>query len=549
LVRFSGLTPPGFSGRYNRTGGVLRRLRLFIAVVFQGLTVVLTGAKDQPNFSGVWKLANGTNPQFLIMDQRDTDLRVVQFIGDKPFTIRGPIDGQTHPQIVDRYSCDFLARLEGDSLFLDTKYEARDSKSPAEQIHIRSLMRLAADGWTMSERRTNISPQKRTSREKWQKQDSPPGEVFISGFDNRRKLQDLGADLSGTEGNRLRGLAASAFNNVSQAELELAGIADQQPGSRYRDEARQALAAVYGRNGMARKALEYDKSADHSYYSQATKHSGISVARRGNARVQLTRDPDGRIMLPVAVGGKESRFMVDTGTALSWLRRSEAERLGLKLESYHHSVGDGNVSYDGILAIVPDVTVGATRFENVPFLVVPDARCDWPGIVGMNLLLKLETLRWNAGSEGETGFPAQEMDVGKANLCFSEFLLLVEVGLKNKTKMVFFVDTGDNHTKLFPEFATRNLDLVIANGRLSVEPWHAQGASGEARVVNFGDITLSLGGADQTLQPPLLLEKPSVNDRLRGQYRNGRVEPCEERDLGFSGDAADPGIGSKLPAA
>jgi predicted aspartyl protease len=399
---------------------------------------------------------------------------------------------------------------------LDTNYEARDSNSPAVHIHIRSLMRLAADGWTMLERRTNISPQKRASREKWQKQDSPPGEVFVSGFDNRRKLEDLGADLSGTEGNHLRGLAASAFNDVSQAELELTGIANQQPGSRYRDEARHALAEIYGRNGMARTALEYDSSADHTYYRQAAKSPEISVARRGYARVQLTRDPEGRIMLPVAVGGMESRFMVDTGTALSWLRRSEAERLGLKLGSYHHSVGDGNASYDGILAIVPDVTVGATRFENVPFLVVADARCDWPGIIGINLLLKLETLRWNPRGEGETGFPAQEMDIGKASLCFSEFLLLAQVGLKSKGKMVFFVDAGDNHTKLFPEFATRNLDLVVANGRLSVEPWHAQGASGEARVVNFGDITLSLGGVDQTLRPPLLLEKPYVKDRLVG---------------------------------
>jgi predicted aspartyl protease len=286
--------------------------------------------------------------------------------------------------------------------------------------------------------------------------------------------------------------------------------------SRYRDEARKALAEIYGRNGMARKALEYARSADHNYYSQAAKRPEISVARRGYARVQVTRDPEGRIMLPVAVGGKESRFVVDTGTALSWLRKSEADRLGLKLESYHQSVGDGNVSYDGILAIVPDLTVGATRFQNVPFLVVPDARCDWPGILGINLLLKLETLRWNPGGEGETGFPAQEKDIGKANLCFSEFFLLAEVGLKNRGNMVFFVDTGDNRTRLFPEFATRNLDLVMSNGRLSVDPWHAQGTSGEASVVHFGDITLSLGGVEQKLQPPLLLEKSTVKDRLAG---------------------------------
>jgi predicted aspartyl protease len=102
------------------------------------------------------------------------------------------------------------------------------------------------------------------------------------------------------------------------------GIASQQSLSRYRDEARKALAEIYGRNGIARKALEYDRSADHSYYSEAAKRPEMSVARRGYARVQVTRDPEGRIMLPVAVGGKESRFVVDTGTALSWLRKSEA---------------------------------------------------------------------------------------------------------------------------------------------------------------------------------------------------------------------------------
>lgn len=47
--------------------------------------------------------------------------------------------------------------------------------------------------------------------------------------------------------------------------------------------------------------------------------------------------------------------------------------------------------------------------------------------------------------------------------------------------MVLFVDTGDNRTRLFLEVTTRNLDLVIPNFRLSVEPWHAQGGFGRGQ--------------------------------------------------------------------
>ena len=183
-------------------------------------------------------------------------------------------------------------------------------------------------------------------------------------------------------------------------------------------------------------------------------------------------------------------------------------------------VGDGNVSYEGILTIVPLVTIGATRLESGPF----------PWLC----LTHAAKMAWHYGhrSDAEGGDPGGGMRAVRARpgsrlrrrigqvrpTCVLGFgYLLTEVALNGKGKAILFLDTGNNGTRFFPRFAIRNLDLVSANGRQTVEQWHAQGAHGERREVTLPEITLSFGGVDETLRPVLVeLEKPSVNDRLDG---------------------------------
>jgi len=484
-------------------------LRFSPWLILAGLTAVSTGAESKPNFSGIWKLLNGDHPQTMIIEQNESELRVLQQVEDRLDTVKGPIDGQPHLQSAEGHPEGFLARWEGVSLFFQAKNEAH-------------LMHLAANGQTMSVKRTNVT-QPATFREKWEKQDPLPQEDILTPFDGRRQLDDRSVDLSGVEGNRLRGWMAHAFNDVPQAERELLPIINQNPPSKFRDEARRRLAEVYQRNGMVRKALPYWGMGERTFfYKGLAKYPEMAVTQRGYARLAATHDSDGRILLPVTAAGKDASYEVDTGANLSMLSMSEARRLGLKLERLRMIVMNGIVKFDAPLTIVPVLTVGAIRLENVPFWVVPDARQDWPGTLGIDVLLKLETLRWNAGGDVEIGFPAQEKNVRDANLCFWDHDLLTDVpstdaASNGHSGMIFFLDMGANRTELYPRFAIGNLDLVSASGKQSLNEWDALGGHREIMELTLPEITLSIGGSFATKRPAgVLLEKPPLHAKIHG---------------------------------
>jgi hypothetical protein len=209
--------------------------------------------------------------------------------------------------------------------------------------------------------------------------------------------------------------------------------------------------------------------------------------------------------------------VVDTGSFNSLLRMSEAVRLGLKMEPLTRRISDGNVSFDATLTIVPALTAGATRIENMPFWVVPDTRLDWPGILGADVLLKLETLRWNASGAAEIGFPAEEKNAGKANLCFWGDAILTTAWSSAQRDMVFFLDTGDNSTVLYPRFAASNLDLVSANGVRGSLKWNGHGARSEQIGLTLPEIPLRIGGFDATVRDSgVLLERSHTYNEFHG---------------------------------
>jgi predicted aspartyl protease len=316
----------------------------------------------------------------------------------------------------------------------------------------------------------------------------------------------------------LRGWIAYAFNDVPQAEREYLAIINQEPASRFRREARDNLAEIYWRNGMVQKALRYYRFVDRLFYRRFAKYPEMSVTHSGYARFQTTRDSGGHIMLPVVAAGKDASYVVDTGANKSMLRLSEARRLGLKLEPARMGMVNGMAKVVAHLTIVPVLMVGATRLENVPFWVLPDARLDWcPGIFGIDVLLKLETLRWDAGGAAEIGFPAEQKDIRNANLCFWRNDVFADVSAYGQGNMIFLLDSGTPRTELYSRFAARFPDLVSANSKASLDPytWNAFGARRDFKDLTVPEIMLSIGGSDWTLhQGGVLLERrPGQNER------------------------------------
>jgi predicted aspartyl protease len=95
------------------------------------------------------------------------------------------------------------------------------------------------------------------------------------------------------------------------------------------------------------------------------------------ASVNMTVDSSGRITVPMTIGGKPARMMVDTGSPLSLITYNEARDLNLDIK--HADVGaagTATITMFGDLTVAlytkaPDVAIGQLKAESMGFGIFP----------------------------------------------------------------------------------------------------------------------------------------------------------------------------------
>lgn len=490
----------------------------------------------RPDFSGVWKLVGADPPEVYVIQQTDSELRIVMFVdndaGKRILDVRGPYDGEPHQLTAGGDPCAFTARWDGDALFWETRRETaggvRDN---------RRLMRLSADGKFISAERTMLAPPpEQTWTETWEKQYPPVAgdhhtlfQFRDAVFANREEMRHVDPDL-------VLGIVATAFNDLGAAERDLKPLARRRGRDATKDPARQLLETIYARNGQVRKALAYANEEERPLLEKLSHYPELSVAHRGYARVQASRAHDGGLILPVSIGGREARFQIDTGSNMSLIKLSEASRLGLRLLPVSKRITDvTGVSFDAYLAIVPALAVGDTRLKNAPFWVVDDARLDVPGLLGIDVLLKFRTIRWNSSGVVEIGFPARPLDGREANMYFEDAYPIVQATSHGQDGLTFYLDTGFTDTHFFVPFAARLLDVVSTSGRQSMYEMSGEAGSSKLKDLVVPKITLHVGGMDVSLRNAVvLLEKaPAVNDWHHGRIGIDLLNQAERVTLDF----------------
>jgi predicted aspartyl protease len=479
-------------------------------LLFTGLAIVRLRAESKPDFAGMWKVSDSRSSTVYVIEQNDGQLRIAMFIEDslgaRILDFKGPVDGQPHEQALNGSAGSFRAAWEGDAIGFETWRDTSDGVR-----HIRRVMNLSADGKTIAVQWTRISPlPEESGTETWQKQDPKPGDQnLFAARDLLEKVHGPSAEV-----NVAWGMLATAFNDTVRAERVLVPLIRKNKSSQTAKDARQALIELYSRNSQVKKAVAQCDPDGCDLLRQLRHYPELSVAHRGYARVQATRKPDGKILLPVIAAGKKAKYQVDTGSSISLLQLSEASRLGLKLEPVTLSVGDiAGAHHDSYLAIVRTLSVGNMRLRNATFWVVPDAHLDVPGLLGIDILLKFETLRWNSSDVFEVGFAPARRDMGKANLIFSDDVPLVEVSSNGKEDLSFVLDTGMTASYFFPSFAARFLDLMVARGRQAV--FELTGEAGESKLkeLSLPDLQLRMGAMDLRIQSAdVLLERAPLWD-------------------------------------
>lgn len=107
----------------------------------------------------------------------------------------------------------------------------------------------------------------------------------------------------------------------------------------------------------------------------------------------------------VTANGVTSPWLMDTGAEISVLPQSQAERLGVRFVGRGVSVGTATGDVTGRVGVIDRLQLGEAVVENVPVLVLPDARLTVsgatsgqgftiPGIIGLPVLVAFGRVAW-----------------------------------------------------------------------------------------------------------------------------------------------------------
>jgi predicted aspartyl protease len=324
-----------------------------------------------------------------------------------------------------------------------------------------------------------------------------------------------------------RGAVECAFNRPKAAKEDLAAVIRNAPHSADAYEAHSLLAGLYLRSGQFRGALAEvdamlaerpgaeDAKNVKPLFSALSQFPDQRVVQKQISTVAM-HIKDGNLFVPLKINGTGASYIVDTGFSTSAVSESEAVRLGLAI----HDTRTKTDSMTGApvsvrVAVADNLNIGYTQLANVAFLVYPDQQPPFDelpagerGILGIPVILALETIRWTSDATFTTGWPTRAGEMEHANLCFESAFPVVQIGFRHSV-LDFTVDTGAQNTDLYQAFASTFSDLVKSGKR---ESHKLTGVGGSANVdsVILPLVTLRIGGHDVLLRPAhVLLQKTS----------------------------------------
>lgn len=337
-----------------------------------------------------------------------------------------------------------------------------------------------------------------------------------------------------------RGVVASAFNDVKQAEKNLKSFIKSAPEPEQVSDARALLIYIYQRAGHYRQAFSEIERAlavepddaglknARALFGALSQYPEQTVVERRFSRIRYSMK-GGNMFIPVGVNLKSANYVVDTGANFSLISEAEAKRLGLTIhESGGSRMGDAaGASVDVRIAVADLLTVGRIRLRHVSFFVVRDDQqpfIDLPsgerGVLGLPVLLAFQTLRWKQEGTFEVGFAPGSRKGPKANICFEGANLIIE-GEFRQSKINVFLDTGATRTRVLPLFAKEFAGFINEFGRKGSDRVTGVGSSVEVDVITLPELALRINGFDAVLRPAQVLLKDTTSDSRRWHVWSG----------------------------
>ena len=326
--------------------------------------------------------------------------------------------------------------------------------------------------------------------------------------------------------------------------------------------ARSTLAAVHLRNGAYAESAALLEAALPEFEPGSSERRGVeqtlAVARalagaapqrRGAltpGAVNFTRDLAGLPRVPLTLNGQTREYVFDTGANLSVVTESQAAELGL--EMLGQTAGVGSITQDSAparIGVARRLTIGNLEFENVVFLVMPDASLSFangayviPGILGFPVISRMERV---SVADGQVAWSPSAGPVADRDLYVDGLTPRVYGHVAGGPAAPFALDTGANQTSLRPAALEDRPDLAGA----AVAHAHSVGSAGGERQVEarrLPSVALRFDGVEVTLSNVAVADEKAGGDDLHGRLgqdllSRGYVIDFPAGDFALMGDA------------
>jgi hypothetical protein len=228
-------------------------------------------------------------------------------------------------------------------------------------------------------------------------------------IDDGRQWFEPSAEIAAVSGIR-RGALATAFNET-RAETLLRAIIQAKPGSDDASQAHELLSRIYLRSGQYNRVIDNldqwtasfpDRREVQREKADVEQFRGLPDQRNGPLGVSTLSHDANDWFIPASINGLPATYLFDTGAWISVMTESEATRLGLEIRAGSGSIGEPSGKGVSVrTAIAKDVRVGAMRFQDVSFAIIP-TEGPWGsmppgrrGILGMPIWQAVRQVKWS----------------------------------------------------------------------------------------------------------------------------------------------------------
>ena len=269
-----------------------------------------------------------------------------------------------------------------------------------------------------------------------------------------------------------------------RAEIALCTVADDYAKAfRYGD-----AAAAYGEAGRVSqqqgRPSECNAQQQSSRWALLTDVHPQLIRGRHQFEVAGKRDTFGLFEVPVATDHYTGSWIVDSGANLSVIRRSVAEKMGLKISVKAETAQGVGPSVTTRVSVISELRLGKAVVHNVPVLVVEDSvltfsRVDYQidGCLGLPVIAAFGAVTFYPDGRVRFGMASVAKTTRFHNLFLENFtpLIAADLGLGDR---LFTLDTGAQGAVLSAQFYLEDresseltnpvdLELVGAGGTIS----------------------------------------------------------------------------------